>query len=311
MYKPFPTGSTYLRFNKEKKIGLWANIIKSSQPAKCYLIDSTLKIIGTLPTPEELKINSLYYTYFDNNLQYFISNDGEKNFEFGRIVNSVYNRYPQNFELNSVYFTNPKEGYSYYLNNDQIHLYTTNDSGKIWSNVYSNKIFGNPVIVFGTCKIGYLYNLTGEVESDSLLKTVDGGINWKKEILPDDDSLYNPIKSFAFFDNCFYLLTKSGLFIENEYSYITERKILKSDAFQIYPNPLAKNSQFTISFSREIVNIKEVRLYSVTGLFIRDLKYQTSAETIFCDLPNDINSGVYFVGIEVNNEETFSKIIIR
>lgn len=289
------------------------------------------------------KLNSIFFSL--TNVGYSVGKRGK----ILRSTNSGENwdviPFISNTELLSVFFLNEEVGYASSL----INTYKTTNSGLNWALIYplggwdlqftdsltGYNAGGNGNIVkttngginwfvqnmnvsgetYGICFVnsenGYGVTISGQIS-----KTTNGGITW----IPQNTISGNSFKSVYFTgsDNGYIVgnfgailkTTNGGLVFTESYFNSVPTDFLLS---QNFPNPF--NSSTLIKYHIKNYSKVRLKLYNVEGkellTLIKDYKSAGSYEVFFN--ANQLNSGIYFYSLYVNDElkETKKLLLIK
>jgi photosystem II stability/assembly factor-like uncharacterized protein len=193
-------------------------------------------------------------------------------------------------------------------------VYKTTNYGENWINIYDSFNSGMETIYFINKDTGFVGGA-----GNWLLKTINGGCNWKYEnlnIFPDE------FKSFKFVNDTIGWLCATGGIIyktttqgetltkinNNEIKVVNDYFLLKN-----YPNPF--NSQTKISFSIPKSGFVNISVYDILGKKVDDIinKYLTDGIYEINYNANKISSGIYIYTLNVNGmiKKTNKLILIK
>lgn len=307
-YDSFKPNKVYIHINKKDSTVL-TEVRDNNGGINLLRSDFNFKNIDTVQLNGELN-NSFLHLFHNKNYVYGHINDGEKKYEFIRISGKNYEKYSLDFQPLDASFVDAKTGFMESYFNTEYSIYRTDDSGKVWSKVYSKIIPINaPVSKFLSPKIAYWYKL-GE---NQLFASKNGCFDWHREFLPSIDSniKYLSINDIQMTEKGTYLITGNKLYIDKEITTIKDNNNNLKSNFYLYPNPCLIGSNLSIKLNFYPIDIPKISLYSIDGKMISSINSYWDKETILCRIPDDIEQGIYLIGIRTGNEERYQKVIFR
>jgi len=92
---------------------------------------------------------------------------------------------------------------------------------------------------------------------------------------------------------------------------IEENSALKTNSFEVYPNPANNNVYVNFDLkSNADVNITITNMVGQTVMNVTNLNNVNGSQNISVDVRN-LNAGVYFVNLNVNNDVKVQKLVIQ
>lgn len=208
-------------------------------------------------------------------------------------------------DYRSIFFVSELKGWILGSN----FLYTTEDGGNTWSRRFLNYDYMQ-FIVFQTQDTGWIVGSSGVI-----LKTIDSGINWGRQICPTAQNLRS----------AFFISPTTGWVVGN-YGTILKtidgggttsvehngNSEIASDyyLFQNYPNPF--NSETIINYSIPVNGFVSLKIYNVLGKEIITLveKEQPRGNYEISFNGGDLSSGIYFYKIKANTFSQTRKFVL-
>lgn len=180
------------------------------------------------------------------------------------------------------------------LTTDQLKVYASTNCGQLWGVRYTKT--GIPLSTAGMISSVFIPNASqwalDSVNLSAIAVSGQPNVRFKFEYIQD---------------------TGNNIYIDdinlNGVVGINETKLENLD-FDIYPNPAVVKAQ--VSFTMETKGKVTLTIHDVTGRIVKTMEENNLApgEYVY-DVNDDINNGVYFVRLTVNNHSTVKKLVLN
>lgn len=229
---------------------------------------------------------------------FYSTTDSGNNWE-GKIIIDVTNP-PPNKHIRCGYFVDCNIGYAvgtnYYNTYSKELILKTTNGGKDWIDLTTYSFNELNSVWFVDANNGYAVGSKG-----TIIKTTNGGTNWSIQTSGTIKDLFSvfftsPDTGYIVGNNGTILKTLNGglAWVKDE---------LKTDLINIFPNPSSSKLNIeSIDINKEmIITILNINGQEIIYRSIKDKKFQI-------DISN-LNSGIYFLKIVIDNKVEFKKII--
>ena len=229
---------------------------------------------------------------------------------------------PQGYS--EIYSQAPHKYATFSNNGDTMHLYEEffNLNNKISQSVSYN-FHSSSQLRYPPYKDTYTYNSDSQLETVRMYNDItpfselrfeyESGVSYSDVIADVNTSIHfssedGKVLKFKFYD---FNNGNWDLNYQETYHYQTLTSIVenKTSDFFIYPNPVKKNNKVSIIFKQEYKSI-ELRIIDALGRTVISEKQRNVSKKEKLPTKN-LEKGIYFISIKVNNELLTEKLIIE
>lgn len=181
-------------------------------------------------------------------------------------------------------------------------IYRTSDGGNTWDTITIAQIFSIQDYDFIDENEGQVLSTMGEI-----YRTIDGGLTWTLEYTVAG-GVYGPsvfLTSISFAGTTGYVCGSNGLIKK----YTIETTGLSNnltDTIKMYPNPVQKGNQISISGMPESC---VVEICNVRGQVILKQQFGSTNEDVVLTISNNFSEGLYTVTM-ISNTSTTKKLLV-